>query len=471
MERKIEKRLREWKNKPRKKPLLMLGCRQVGKTYSIREFLKANYDSYIEVNLEKQPESRQIFKGSLDSKVIIDKLIISNEVEMVPGRSAIFLDEVQASPGAYSSLKWLKEDGRFDIIASGSFLGLTLHDEDDPVDTDHVPISPLGYVDSMEMYPMDFEEYLWAMNVDRRIIQHAKDAIQSRTPVDEYYDAILREHFLRYLIVGGMPDAVEMYAQTRDYVQTKEVLKSILDLLKTDAGKYSKRMVDKMRILACMESIPAQLASDKRRFEYQDIEKSTGGSRRYGDALGWLVMAGMSYTCTNLRSVDPPLSLNMKPTMFKIYMCDTGLLMTLMKDPNPGAIVNLDPFSNNGSIMENAVAAALVKKGYPLYYYAKENSTLEIDFVIQNGPVQLIEVKSGRNKRSKSLNTLLAEKHRNREGLKICDGKVEVDGNGAIHLPLYGACFIPDFEIIDIPPVEAVLGGLKNRASGDHEEP
>lgn len=158
--------------------------------------------------------------------------------------------------------------------------------------------------------------------------------------------------------------------------------------------------------------------------------------------------------------------MNMKPTMFKTNMCDTGLLMTLMKDPNPGTIVNLDPFSNNGSIMENAVAAALVKKRYPLYYYAKENSTLEIDFVIQNGPVQLIEVKSGRNKRSKSLNTLLAEKHRNREGLKICDGKVEVDENGAIHLPLYGACFIPDFEIVDIPPVEAVLGGLKNRTSG-----
>ena len=451
MERKIEAELAKWKDDIKRKPLIVMGCRQVGKTYSIRKFLKSYYDSYLEVNLEREPMMRSVFKDDLDATSIIDKLIITSGKKLVPGRSAIFLDEIQASPGAYSSLKWLYEDGRFDILVSGSFLGTNLCDGDHC--TDSPPISPLGYVKTLLMYPMDFEEYLWAMGVDRRMIASVKESVRTHGAIDESYHRLMDAHFRRYMIVGGMPEAVRVYSETRDYVATVSTIRDILRVLQTDVGKYSKNKTDKMKILACMESVPSQLASDRRRFQFTDIEKSSGGRRRYGDALEWLINAGMGYRCYNLRSVDPPLSQNLKETMFKVYLCDTGLLMGLMDDAEPGAIVNSDPFANNGIVMENSVATALVKKGYPLYYYAKEGSTLEIDFVLNRGTVTLLEVKSGRNKRSKSLNTLLGEKDRKRIGYKICEGNVQVDGNGAIHLPLYGACFLPESSIGDIPPV------------------
>ena len=452
MKRKIEEDLIAWKQDPKRKPLMMLGCRQVGKTYTLREFLSSNYRSYIEINLEKQPSMRQIFKGDLDAATIIDNLIISSNVTMYEGRSAIFLDEIQASPGAYSSLKWLAEDDRYDILVSGSFLGTKLYDTGEEEEED-VPISPLGYVDMMIMYPMDFEEYLWAMDVNTRLIESVKESLRNHEKIDESFNKIMSDHFRRYMIVGGMPEAVRTYSETKDYARTRSVLKNILTILQADAGKYSRKKADKMKIVACMESIPSQLASDRRRFQFVDIEKISGGRRRYEYALEWLINAGMAYRCYNLRSVDPPLSENLKETMFKVYLCDTGLLIGMMDDADPGAIVNSDPFSNNGIVMENAVATALVKKGFRLYYYAKEGSTLEVDFVINRTSIDLIEVKSGRSKRSKSLNVLLSEKDRNRRGFKICEGNVELDQNGAIHVPLYAACLMEDSKVGDIPAV------------------
>lgn len=453
MKRKIESELQKWKSDTRRKPLMMLGCRQVGKTYSIRRFLSANYESYIEVNLEKEPLMRKVFKDNLDAASIIDKLIISSGKVIKPGCSAIFIDEIQASQDAYSSLKWLSEDGRFDILVSGSFLGTKLYEGDEDDEDDDPPISPLGYVKTLMMYPMDFEEYLWAMGVDKRMIETVRKSIESCKTVDESYNRIMSDHFRRYMIVGGMPEAVRVYSETKDYAATMSAIRDIIRILQTDAGKYSKKKADKMKILACMESVPSQLASDKRRFQFTDIEKAGGGRRRYGDALEWLINAGMAYRCYNLRSVDPPLSQNLKETMFKVYLCDTGLLMGLMDDAEPGAIVNSDPFANNGIVMENAVAAAMVKKGYPLYYYAKENSTLEIDFVLNRGGIILMEVKSGRSKRSKSLNTMLSEKDRKRTGYKVCEGNVQTDENKAIHIPIYGPSFFPESSVGEISPV------------------
>ena len=451
MERKISKELSAWKAKPDRKPLMVLGCRQIGKTYSIREFLRSNYDSYLEINLEREPDKCLIFKDDLSAETIIDKLIMVSDKELTPGRSAIFLDEIQSCKGAYSSLKWLAEDRRFDIVVSGSFLGINLKGSGDRDASGRgEPISPLGYVETIMMYPMDFEEYLWAAGVRQEVIDHAKDAIRNTERIDDAYNRMLTEHFRRYLVVGGMPEAVKVYTETKDYAKARATIEDIISVLRADVGKYSNRKTDRMKILACLESIPSQLASDNRKFQYKDIEKSSGRASMYGDALEWLVTAGMAYRCYNLRNIDPPLSMNLKEKAFKLYLCDNGLLMGLMDFADVGAIVTVDPFSNNGIVMENAVATALAKKGYPLYYYAKDNSTLEIDFVANTGKVELIEVKSGRNKRSKSLNTLLAEKDRKRMGIKICDGNVEVDDNGAIHLPLYGACFLPEPEIPDI---------------------
>ncbi len=466
VERKIERSLKEWKDDPRRKPLIVTGCRRIGKTHAVRGFLESSYDSYIEVDLENEPESRRIFEGSLDAGTIVDKLVIASGVKLTPGRSAIFLDEIQASPGAFSCLKWLAEDGRFDVIATASFLGMTFRD-DPPAKGEHVPISPLGYVDLLAMHPMDFEEYLWAMKVDKRIILHAREAIRNRTPVDEFFHGMLREHFLRYLIVGGMPEAVETYARSRDYVETKRVLKDILGTVWEDAGRYSERKTDRRKILACLESMPSQLASGKRKFQFRDIEGSGGGERRYGYALGWLVETGIAYISWNLVRAESPLSVNMKTSSFRMYVFDTGLMTVLSEDIDPGAVVNVDPFSGEGVVMEDAVASALAKKGYRLYHYAKENSTLDIGFVIGGSQIGLIDVVSGRNRRSRSLDTMLARDGGGYEGFRICDGNLSIDGNGAVRLPIYGVCFLPEFAITNVPTVEEVMGEVKYKEPGD----
>ncbi len=308
--------------------------------------------------------------------------------------------------------------------------------------------------DTMVLHPMDFEEYLWAMKVDQRVIDHAKECIMSRLPIDGFYHKILRNHFLRFLIVGGMPEAVRAYCETTDYCEAKATIKGILKAVRTDAGKYSGGKADKKKIIACMESIPSQLESGERRFLFQDIEAGSGGRRRYEEALDWLISAGIACRCNNLKSIDAPLPQSLKEKMFKMYMCDTGLLLGLMDSSVPGSIILSDPFSCNGAVMENAVASALVKKGHPLCYYAKEKSTLEIGFVTDGCPIRLIDVRSEKDRRSKSLSTLLSEKGRDRIGIRICDGNVEADGSGALRLPLYGACFLPDPSANCILPME-----------------
>ena len=460
MRRKIYSELSSWKDSDNRKPLMVLGCRQVGKTHSIREFLSVNYESHLEINLERDPQFKMYFEGSLNPTEIIDRLIIATSSTIEPRKSAIFIDEIQSCPEAISSLKWFAEDGRYDVIVSGSHLGVKLNAYRGDMSE---PISPLGYVKTLEMYPMDFEEFIWAMGVDERLVDSARRSIRSLSEVDEVFNKILTDLFLRYLIVGGMPEAVKTYANTRNYVKTKAVIKDILRILGSDVTKYSPN-VDRMKIMATFESIPSQLASGKRNFQYSQIEKKTGvGERMYGDALEWLVNCGMVYRCWNLSSPVPPLSHNVKSNMFKLYACDTGLLLGLMDDADSNAIVNLDPYSNNGIVMENSIASMLVCKGYPLYYYAKIDSTLEIDFVIHDhSTIGLIEVKSGKNKRSKSLNTLLKEKDRNRKGYKVCKGNVSIDENGAIHLPLYGVAFLdescpPDVPSLDIDDVNGII--------------
>ncbi len=443
MKRKISAYLTEWKKQKSSKPLMILGCRQVGKTYSVREFISENYESFLEINLEREPKMAEIFNGDLDARSVIDRLLIVSGKELTPGKSAIFIDEIQSSQNALSSLKWLAEDGRFDIIVSGSYLGTRLQEDDER-------ISPMGYVTVKTMYPMDFEEFMWAMGTDERMIDSVRKSIADLQPLDSVFNEKISNLFRRYLVVGGMPEAVKTYSETGNYVKTREVIKDIITILNADVGRYSKR-TDRMKILSCIGSIPSQLASDKRRFEYSAIEKKIGlGKSQYGDALEWLISSGMAYRCYNLRGIIPPLSQNVNLKSFKMYLCDTGILLGLMDDADVGAIVSSDPFANNGIVMENAVACSLIAKGYPLYYYAKENSTLEIDFVLNTKEIDLIEVKSGRNKRSKSLNTLLAEKDRKRRGFKVCDNDISVGQNGAVHLPLYGTWFLPDSSVPDI---------------------
>ena len=449
MERKMMKELMEWKKDPDRKPLIITGCRQTGKTYIAKSFAESAYRSYIYINFETTPEKKDLFDNSLDSKELISRLILSENKELYKNDSLIILDEIQNCNAAYSSLKSFSTNKEYDVIALGSFLGINLDDEDDH-------ISPLGYVDIKRLHPMDFEEYLWAMGINKELIDMVRGHIRDRTEIPDYFNRTLIDHFRKYIVIGGMPEAVKIYSTTNDYVRTAKALDSIITLLMKDAGRYSRK-AGRAKINACFVSIPHQLSREDKRFHYADVEKSKdSGKRRYGNSLDWLLDAGLILKCLNLSEPNLPLSEHAQENSFKIYMADTGILMRLMKDVEPTTIIINDPYVNHGSMMENAIASALSKKGYDLYFYAKKDSTLEIDFVTNiDGIVSLIEVKSGRNKRSKSLNTLMSEKNRNRVGYKIMDTNIEYDENGILHLPLYVISLMDDREEHQLPISES----------------
>ena len=436
MERKMMRELIEWRRDPYRKPLIITGCRQTGKTYIVKAFAESEYRNCIYINFGTMPEKRRLFDGSLDSEELISHLTISENTRFYEDDTLIVLDEIQYCTAAYSSLKSFSVDRRCDVIAIGPSLTF---------DSDDGHISPLGHVDIKHLHPMDFEEYLWAMDIDKGLIDMVKEHLRDKRKVPDYFDMMLSDHFRRYMVIGGMPEAVNTYATTKDYVRTSKVLDSIIELLMKDARRHSsKKGYD--RIYKCLSSIPRQLSRDDKRFHYIDVDgNKDSGKRRYGDSLDRMLDAGLVLKCLNLNDPDHPLSEHALEDSFKIYMADTGILMRLMKDVNTATVVFDDPFIDHCSLVENAMASALSKKGYDLYFYAKRNSTLRIDLVTDiDDSVALIDVRSGRNKRSKSLNTLMSEKNRNRKGYKIMDTNIEYDENGILHLPLYAISLMDD---------------------------
>ena len=250
-----------------------------------------------------------------------------------------------------------------------------------------------------------------------------------------------------------MPEAVRIYSETKDYTRVSKALDEITTILKKDAGRYSTK-AGRSKINACIDSIPAQLSREKKEFVYSMVEKKKNvGKKVYGSSLDWLENAGLIYRCHNLTEPVLPLSERVDQNGFKVYMTDTGILIHLMEDVDPASVAIGDPYINHGAIMENAILSDILKKGYKPFYYSKKNSTLEIDFVMsRDNRVDLIEVKSGMNKRAKSLKTLMGHKVNNRDGFKVMIGNVLTEDNGIVHLPLYAFSMIEPRKVENIPP-------------------
>ncbi|MCQ2085472.1 MAG: ATP-binding protein [archaeon] len=438
MRRKINSTLEKWKNEPLKKCLLVRGCRQVGKTYSVESFAKENYSKTIYMNFEKQPEYKELFKGSLDVDTIISRISLKTGISPEPGKCVIILDEIGYCQEAYSSLKWFTQDGRFDVIASGSLLGVLLNKADDA-------LSPAGYYEEVVMHPMDFEEFLWAMGVSQKHIDSIKDSVQRFQPIDKFILESFNDLYRRYLIVGGMPEAVKEYSQSKDYAKVRKILETLLAKLKDDVAKYSSKP-DRIKIIQCMESIPAQLAKENNIFEYTDVSKANASGRKYESALGWLEKAGITCRSKNLHEPKMPLAVNERKDSFKIFMCDTGLLMAMMDYADAYTLYSKDPYCNNGAVLECAVADALEKNGHRLRFFRNKDSSMELDFIL-SGPegVCALEVKSGRKLRSSSL-LKMSKIYGNSKGIKLAEGNISVDENGTLHLPLFAACFLKPAE-------------------------
>ena len=431
LKRKIENQLLDWKKSKRNECLLVKGARQIGKTFSIRRFGKANYKSFVEINFEIRPELRSIFDGSLDVGEMLKRMSFQMpEVRFVPGETLFFFDEIQSCPGARTSLKSWAEDGRFDVVASGSLLGINYGE---------VSSFPVGYERQIEMNSLDFEEFLWASGLDERAVSGLAEYADGERPIDETVHAATMKRLREYMVVGGMPAAVEKFVETSNFGEADAVQRKILDGYLNDIAKYAGT-ADKPKARNCFLSLPRQLARENTKFKYSDVERG-GTARKYGNALDWLRDANYVRYCRNVSTPEFPLASYAKEDQFRIYAGDIGLLTCMFGFETKKAILT-DELKGpaKGGIYENLVADMLSKRGLPLYYWRKQDNTAEIDFLLERDARAVpLEIKSNRGV-PKSMNSFL-----DRDEVKVAY-KLSAQNAGRsgkkITLPLYMAMFL-----------------------------
>lgn len=431
LERKIYRKLDEWKWTSDKKAMCIIGARQIGKTTIIREFAKKNYEHYVEVNFILDKEAGKIFDGNLDADTIITNLTAFKMQEFVPGKTLIFLDEIQECPNARCAIKFLVEDGRFDYIESGSLLGVRYKE---------VPSYAVGYEEICYMYPMDFEEYIRANGVQDSTIELLKTCYSEHSEVPEVVHQTMLKLFYTYIVVGGMPAVVQIYVNTHDIGKVVALQREILELYRLDIGKYAEGS-DKIKIRAIFDSIPAQLNSKNRRFILNKIDDK-GRMNRYENAFLWLSDAGVALPSYNIEEPQPPLRLNEKRNLFKLFMGDTGLLCAACMENIQFALLNGNMEVNMGSILENVFAQIIKSNGFSLNYFESKKYG-ELDFVIQNGmEVDLLEIKSGKDYKKHFALSKVSAVENWEFGRKIifCSGNVEEE-EGMEYLPWYLAMF------------------------------
>jgi predicted AAA+ superfamily ATPase len=431
LKRKILSAFSDWKNSKNKVALLVKGARQVGKTTSIREFGKANYENFIEINFEKTLSARRAFDGDLDARTILVNLSAQGFGPFEAGKTLVFFDEIQSCPGARTAIKFLVEDGRFDFIESGSLLGINYRE---------VSSYPVGFEEQIDMFPLDFEEFLWANGVSPDAVGAISGAYRALSPVSGYVHGRMMDMFRKYLIVGGMPAAVNAFLENDDLSQTIRRQNIILANYRDDIAKYAGREKDKAK--AIFDAVPEQLSKKNKRFYLAVLEKGAS-ARKYAQATNWLADAGIAYHCFNISDIALPLSFSEKRNLYKLYMLDTGLLCAMSMNGIQGALLAGDIKINEGMVVENYVAAALAKKGIPLYYYDKKTRT-ELDFVFNDGGrLSVVEVKSGSEyRRHAALDNAIEDNPKAfKRKIVLCKGNVEVAGDVA-YLPLYMAMLL-----------------------------
>ena len=429
--RKIEQFLLEWKNDPDRKPLVIKGCRQSGKTSSVLEFARKNYKNVIYMDFHEQKELCSLFEGSLQIDyltVAISAAIPSARFEK--GKTCLIFDEIQDCPQARSSLKFFKLDGRYDVICTGSLLGVNGYRTSDANYS-----VPVGFETIIDMNPMDFEEWLWANGIQDSVIELLKTSLAEEKTVPKPIHDRMRQLMLQYIVVGGMPEAVKKFFATHDINQVVAIQRNIVEEYKTDMVKYANHE-DRNRIRECFESIPRQLSNENKKFTYSMVRKG-GRSKDYVGCLQWIEDAGIIHRCYNLSITELPLSGNALQDSFKVFMADTGLFISMLDEGTQSDILQGNLFGYKGAIYENVVADILGKMGRKLYYFHKTDG-IEIDFMMRyKGECTPLECKA-RTGNAKSLSTLLKhpEKYHVYHALKLGDYNVGREG-ALLTLPLY----------------------------------
>ena len=431
LKRKMTDRLLEWKNTKDKECLLVKGARQIGKTFIIEAFAQKHYKHFVEINFEQHPEMKAIFDGSLSVPELIQRITLYlPDAEFVPQETLLFLDEIQSCPQARTSLKFWAIDNQYDVIATGSLLGINYKE---------VSSYPVGYERQIDMYALDFEEFLWALGVKESLIDGLRGHFTSGEAIDSLINDKVMSYLREYMVVGGMPAVVNKFVETHNFNLVHSEQSKILADYLNDIAKYAET-ADRPKARSCFLSIPKQLAKENTKFQYSVVEQN-GTARKFANSLDWLRDAGIVAYCYNLSALQFPLSAYARDDQFRIYMSDIGLLVSMYGFEMKAALID-DTLEGpaKGGIYENLMADILHKKKYPLYFYKKDDSSVEIEFVLTHGASPLpLEVKSKKG-RSQSLNTVLMWKGIEK-GYKFGMSNVGVVDN-KITMPLYLAMFL-----------------------------
>lgn len=437
LKRKIEQRLQEWKRSPNRKPLLIKGCRQCGKTYSVLDFAKKNYKHVVYLNFFENPDYCSVFEGSLeiDNITMLLSALLGSEAVFEPGNTILVLDEIQECPDARTALKFFHLDGRYDVIGTGSLLGVRGYGKE--------PKSiPVGYETTIDMSPLDFEEFLWANGISEVVIDSLRKNIRGVTPVPAALHKKMRQLLLQYTVVGGMPDVVQTFVDTKRLDEVLNMQRDIVRSYEDDMIKYANQK-DKSHILECFQSIPKQLSKENKKFQYSVVKKGSTASK-YAGSLQWIEDAGIISRCYNLTATELPLDGNAQDDVFKVYMRDCGLFISMLEDGTQFDVLQGNLARYKGAIFENLIADMFTKMGRKLYYFHK-NSGLEVGFVIRyKGECTLVEVKASSGN-TKSTKTILThpEKYHVNSAIKLGDYNVGRSGE-ILTLPLYMAFLLTE---------------------------
>ena len=423
LKRKIDKYLEEWKASIDKKPLIVKGARQVGKTASIRYFGEKYYNNIVEINFALQPKYKQIFADGYEVDSIIKNITLLNPtLVFVPHETLLFFDELQEYPDCATSLKSFKQDGRYDVICSGSLMGLYYQ---------QIESNSVGYKTDYEMYSLDFEEFLWAKGYDEHFINDLYQHMVELKPLSNMQMEVLGGLFSDYMILGGMPEVVNRYIESGQFSGLLQLQRQLLQDYEEDITKYASGF-DKAKVLAVYRHITTFLAAENKRFQVTKIARGAR-NREYIGAVEWLANAGIINICYCLQTPSLPLKGNYDAKLYKVYYRDTGLLIaSLDEEAQEDLRANRNFGTYKGAIFENIVADMLAKQGYDLYYYRSESPSLEMDFFVRDAQSLIpVEVKAKDNA-TVSLNRLISsdkEKYDDIQyGIKLCNKNIGFNG-------------------------------------------
>ena len=421
LKRKVDTFLIEWKNNPDRKPLIVKGARQIGKTLSIEHFAVGNYKNVIQINFVEQKKYREIFSDGFEVDTILKNLSLLNpDLEFIPGDTLFFFDELQACPNCATSLKFFKLDGRFDVICSGSLMGINYKE---------IESNSVGYKEDYEMFSMDFEEFLWANGYKEDFIEDLYMHMHEVRPLSTLQAKTLFALFRDYVTIGGMPEVVNTFVKNKNFSGTLAIQKQLLKDYEEDITKYAEGL-DKAKVKAIYNHISTFLAKENKRFQITKIGKNAR-NRDYIGCVEWLADAGVINICYCLNQLELPLKGNYDPKLYKIYYKDTGLLIASLDEEaqeNLRANKNLNTYK--GAIYENIIGDMLVKQGYNLYYYHSDKPSLEMDFFVRDADSLIpVEVKATDGATASLNNLLKNDKYPDiKYGIKFCYKNIGFNG-------------------------------------------